>query len=1685
MITNNLFTKYSDPIEISKQVLELEEPSSETCDLDLNQQNKLDYKIFQVSPPSGADEFSANYKTHNIVQNVANEKSLGENYEDEIQPPPLPVSIKPRGNYYEPVKNTIETQNESKSITTPLAQIRQRRTLLSTLSKAPNPSSIEDSSNYSPVLLPPTTKPRVTNINLYEKNKIDYSIQNRSDILDDLIKTSSIPETKPRMKPTRLLDKYMTKNESHPPPPTKVEQSAINNADMKSNLESNPLPKPRTNMSHSIEVNNETIKEELITEEKKSLPIEEIDSDIEVDNDDDEEEELSKYTNNLTDSGHQSTDVEAKTDESIKRLISQNIQLSYFKTSLVKSPLNSGADTISTMTSTNTSNENKLSNFLMNVRPTPSSTSSSSSSVLSNSSSPRSDQTNTNTSSSLSSQAIVSYSSISSSSYKSNQSPKKSPKIESNFVSQMKNIFESNQLNAGNKPLSVNENKFRKNKKTSEPTNPSIDESPRKQSTQQDDLYMNVSNKYLMYLKTKQSDDLEQHEAPPPPPSIIPPLPPSFSPPSSPPPSPPSSPPLQLSMSPPKNITNENLVARLIADTPDLLNKDTNVLNETNTITTLTTTTTTLTSISSNQALVHSINKSNQRLMSSTSSNTNITSEFRILSQTHQHSSDRSTTPSNKSIGSISQSNFNLNPNGHQQLMINHIPDSVDLVNFEYEGQRRVIVPGFMTSADILRNMLLSNNAADQNSAKTPIIIQRQQTMTLKEKLMLQNKANEFNDQTIQLPSQVYQRESVQPANYRLQHESIRQTCYQKPAAPQLEFQPIENEIAQTNLAANVDDEDAELAKKFARSNGRIRSMSGVVALDLLSSQTNQIIDIDLDYEEHDNQDQFVDESAYNEEPERHVITNNFDYSTFETKEQLIERPHASQKEMKPSIRITQLLNATGSNNNGSSRMSSRRLASINKQGVTGSFDPSDFDSFDEEEDFIDPTGQVVKQTYIPMEPMQKIREHALLQQQIDEEREKQQRNLVQFDPEDFDSFNEEDEQLQQQQHAELPVLEFPIENPQSAAMTPMIEQEADSNEEEFTETTSNDELSQLNERQRRQTEFISNRNRIEAIFKSNNQPQSNTSNQTHAKVLASPQVEYKHEEEESCSPSSEINAQEKFDIEEQVVQEPTKQINQSNNGQNNNNNSNFFRSALDRISNRSRSKSKTRSSSVPLRTLISNLEMTPAQPQQQSEESPNGKIANMKTLHLMNKMQTEFDEKQKRKKQRREQQQRLLADTKSKSTATLPTSSTKSSTKSTTDRKFLSSIMNTLFSTHSTSSSSSSDPADSMMQKNEAKRLSLRKLKAKDKAKKKGDYAEAPYPSPEEEVEVQAQKHADTQDDQVDFKKSSRSLNFMVGYDEDGHEECIDTVNQFIRSTSFDTGSLSKLASQPFKPSSIGTTSIGTRFGKIKNESNEKPLNENNKENLMKQLKAELDEEIKDRRLIELKQNIINGTDSDASSNHRKSTAFEDLSSYESDKPTHLETKSSTLNRRSLKDSSFNKDSTDTNIRKIRSKSVTFLDEISSEETSRQNSNLSHANQKSSDDYSYSQVSASPHESRSQPNGQAGSYSEYKTPTNEPIGQGTSITPSSTRKISLKSGDVRLMCGALTGAGPIRSIMKKSATDLSITLNSPSLTAKTNQQTYENKFESILPRVQLGQPHVDEHSNAPRKSMKSMQSDL
>ena len=95
-----------------------------------------------------------------------------------------------------------------------------------------------------------------------------------------------------------------------------------------------------------------------------------------------------------------------------------------------------------------------------------------------------------------------------------------------------------------------------------------------------------------------------------------------------------------------------------------------------------------------------------------------------------------------------------------------------------------------------------------------------------------------------------------------------------------------------------------------------------------------------------------------------------------------------------------------------------------------------------------------------------------------------------------------------------------------------------------------------------------------------------------------------------------------------------------------------------------------------------------------------------------------------------------------------------------------------------------------------------------------------------------------------------------------------------------------------------------------------------------MKQLKAELDEEAKDRRMQEIKQNIISGgMDKDL---YRKSTAFEDID----------------MEQQHEEGGSGCSSSSNNNNRKIRSKSVTFLDEISNSgsvdgDSSRQSSNL------------------------------------------------------------------------------------------------------------------------------------------------
>ena len=252
---------------------------------------------------------------------------------------------------------------------------------------------------------------------------------------------------------------------------------------------------------------------------------------------------------------------------------------------------------------------------------------------------------------------------------------------------------------------------------------------------------------------------------------------------------------------------------------------------------------------------------------------------------------------------------------------------------------------------------------------------------------------------------------------------------------------------------------------------------------------------------------------------------------------------------------------------------------------------------------------------------------------------------------------------------------------------------------------------------------------------------------------------------------------------------------------------------------------------------------LQPQSPQQ--DECSQVKSYNSKTVQLMNKMQSEFEEKQKRRKMRRteqlkqqQQQQQAL----SKSTSELKPTTPKS------ERKFLTSIINTLFSsgTYDTASSPTTNTistnqntgnanTNSSLQKSDAKRLSLRKLKAKHKAKQSpNDPQDAEFNQSDSEVNASGSMRL-----QISKVASNHSLNIALNY-----ESNEDDVVEYAENIELATSSNSV-----------------ARFGKIKNENidNKAPINENNKENLMKQLKAELDEEIKDRRMIELKNNIIN----------------------------------------------------------------------------------------------------------------------------------------------------------------------------------------------------------------------------------
>lgn len=159
-----------------------------------------------------------------------------------------------------------------------------------------------------------------------------------------------------------------------------------------------------------------------------------------------------------------------------------------------------------------------------------------------------------------------------------------------------------------------------------------------------------------------------------------------------------------------------------------------------------------------------------QRLLSDTSSSTNYTlkSDFRILS------TDRSNTPCSKSMYAS------------QNLLIKDIPDSVDEVRLEYEGQRHVIVPGYMTSADILRNILLKNNSS------LPVNLKKSEpSETLKQKLI---KLNEKDEECLRKKFNQNSKPKVISGEIKLEKEEVIDIDFDfRPAKPPRTFETDAN----------------------------------------------------------------------------------------------------------------------------------------------------------------------------------------------------------------------------------------------------------------------------------------------------------------------------------------------------------------------------------------------------------------------------------------------------------------------------------------------------------------------------------------------------------------------------------------------------------------------------------------------------------------------------------------------------------------------------------------------------------------------------------------------------------------------------------------------------------------------------------------------------------------------------
>lgn len=128
-----------------------------------------------------------------------------------------------------------------------------------------------------------------------------------------------------------------------------------------------------------------------------------------------------------------------------------------------------------------------------------------------------------------------------------------------------------------------------------------------------------------------------------------------------------------------------------------------------------------------------------QSMMPASSNPSMSLSHFRFLSSnaaqnstTNANQSERSVTPSGKSHTSLNTIN------NQQKVFIRDMPDAVDEIKLQYEGQRHVVMPGYMTSADILRNMLMCHTNDLKAAATTLVQRQKNTQLSLREKLKMQ-----------------------------------------------------------------------------------------------------------------------------------------------------------------------------------------------------------------------------------------------------------------------------------------------------------------------------------------------------------------------------------------------------------------------------------------------------------------------------------------------------------------------------------------------------------------------------------------------------------------------------------------------------------------------------------------------------------------------------------------------------------------------------------------------------------------------------------------------------------------------------------------------------------------------------------------------------------------------------------